>query len=667
MMYMKRTHGQSIIELLVAMAFSLILFPALFTMFYLSREGKAQQIERTKAVAIATEAQEALRSIRERGWEQFVLFSNEISYHPVQSGSQWSLASGTETIDRFTRSIVFSAVMRNSAGAIVSSGGTIDPSTRRATVTVSWLTPLPSSVATVVYLTRHTNIIQVDTTEADFNAGTQTHTEVVNLSGGEIVLSSTGGFGDWCTPALTITALDLPKSGVANAISAIQGQIAVGTGENASGISYANVLVSDPAHPTDPVASMSGTFDGYKTNDVFTEADYAYLATDTNSKEIEIISLSSVDGSGKYSEAGYFNAPGNGNAEGVVTSGAVGYMVGGTKLYSFDLSSKSGSRAALDPDGVTLPGTGRKLAVVGNRAFVVTSSTTAQLVIVDVSNPSSLTIIDQVALAGSGAKAIYVNTSGTRAYVVTSASSSQREFFIVNIESGSASYKQTLGSYDTNGMEPYGVVVVSGPRAIIVGHSAEEYQVVNIVNEQSNPLPRCGGLQIDTGVNGIDTVFASSGRAYSYIITGDAGSELKIIEGGPGASGGDYYLTGTFVSQIFDAAVISTGSAQAAFNRMSAAITKPSSLTNITMQVAAADAVSGGCSGASFVFVGPDGTTNSSYSSADGTTIVGALPFDDNGSGYENPARCFRYSAQFSTSDSSLTPMLSEVSISLSP
>lgn len=650
------------------MAFSLIFFPALFTMFYVSREGKAQQIERTRAVSLATEAEEAIRSVREIGWNGFVTYQNGVMYHPEIINFVWSLGSGSETIDGFTRSVVFSEVHRDGDGAIVASGGMIDPSTRRATVTVSWVTPIPSSVTSVMYLTRHQNVIQTDTTAADFAAGNITdHVKIVSLLDGEVVLGSTGGYGDWCTPSLTITALDLPKSGVANAINAIQGSIAVGTGENASGVSYANVLISDPAFPTNPTASISGTFDGYKTNDVFTEDQYAYVATDTNNKEVEIISLTSTDANGKYSEAGYFNAPGNGNAEGVVTNGDIGYMVGGTNLYAFDLSVKTGSRPIVDADGVSLPGTGKKLAVVGSRAFVATSATNGQLAIVDVSNPSNLIVVNQIALPATGAKAIFVNSSGTRAYVVTGQSASLREFFIVNTEVGSPTFGQILSSYDTNGMDPTGVVVVSGPRAIVVGISAEEYQVIDITQEQTSPLPRCGGLEVNTGVNGIDTVLAASGRAYSYIITGDATTELKIIEGGPGDNGTDYYLTGTFLSQIFDATAIATGSSESAFNRISASVTQPSAGTTIALQFAAVDAVSGSCNSATFTFVGPDGTSNTSYTSTDGTTISGVLPFSDDGVGYENPGRCFRYRAAFITEDPTLTPILSDVSISLSP
>lgn len=653
--------GQSLVELLVTIAIASVMIPAVFAGFITTRQGKVQQGERFAATLLMQEAQDVVRIVRDRDWTSFAVNG---TYHPEVLDGRWELVTGPETIDALTRTITIVNVSRNADGDIVSSGGTVDPSTKLVTITVSWNALFASSISAQSILTRHNNITFIDTTEADFNAGTTTDTSVRLVEDGEVILGSTGGYGDWCTPELTISSLDLPKSGVANAISAIQGQIAAGTGENASGVSYANVLVSDPSFPTNPVASISGTFDGYKTNDVFTEANYAYLATDNNGKEIVIIDLANKDANNKYAEAGYFNAPGNGNGAAVATAGNTGFMIYASTLYSFDLSSKSGSRAQLG--SVSLPAAGQKIMIVGTRAYIATSSTTGQLAIINISNPSSMSLVDQVTLDGSGAKSIFVNATGSRAYLVTAASSSKREFFIVDIESASSTYKQTMGSYEANGMEPKGVVVVSGPRAIIVGTGGEEYQVIDITNETGNPLSRCGGLQIDTGVNGISTVFASSGRAYSYIITGDASTELKIIEGGPGANGTDYVLSGIFTSQIFDVTLLATGSSEAAFNRLTANITKPSSVTNLTMQVAGADAVSGSCAGVNFVYVGPDGGTSTYYTSTDNLTIAGAIPYSGP-AGFANPARCFSYRAYLTTTDHTLTPILKDVTISYSP
>ena len=351
--------GQSLIELLLTIALVSIFFPALLTGFASTRNNRAVKDQRQHATAYLNEAQEAIRVVRANGWSNL----SPGTYHPIVSGSTWILTSGSELIDsNFTRQITIEDIKRDSNGNIAQNG-TLDPSTKLITISVSWNLPFPNSVSAASYLTRHDSNIHTDTTIADFSGTVQevtvsatTGTSIPN--DGQVQLSAGGG-GNWCQPNLSITALDLPKSGVANAISAIEGKGFAGTGDNSSGISYASIAISN-THP--PVATVSGTFDGFKTNDgIFGDADYAYLATDTNSKEVEIVDLTHIT-NGKYSEAGYFNAPGNGTGNSVFVLGSVGYMTSGNHLYTFDLSSKSGSRPQLG--SVTLAGTGAKVYVV---------------------------------------------------------------------------------------------------------------------------------------------------------------------------------------------------------------------------------------------------------------------------------------------------------------
>ncbi|MBI2034422.1 MAG: type II secretion system protein [Candidatus Levybacteria bacterium] len=639
--------GQSLIEILVVMGLAAVLLPAIITGLVATREGKAQEKQRIAAVALLQEAQEALRDIRDSGWSNM---ANNGTFHPAVSGSSWILSADQETIGLFTRKIVLSDVYRNISGAIVSSGGMLDPSTKKVDITVSWLLPYSSSVVSTTYITRHDNVSYTETTETEFNAGTKTGVAVTNTSGGEVMLGA-GGQGDWCKPNLTITSLDLPKNGVANALSAIEGKAFAGTGENASGVSYATVNINN-IHP--PVATLGETFDGYKTNGIFGESGYAYLATDTNSKEIAIIDLNNVV-DGKYQEAGYFNAPGNGSASSVYVSGGVGYMISGNKLYSFDLASKSGSRPIKDPDGVTLPGTGTKVVVIGTYAYVAIDSSSTQLQIVDVSDPNNLTPKGTASLPAQDARDIFVNSSATRAYLVTNASASQREFFIVDVTTKTGGRGALGDGYEANGMNPKGVTVVPGNRAIIVGHDGQEYQVINISSE--NNLTQCGFLNIDSGVNGVAGVIEEDGDAYTYIITGDAGAEFKIIEGGPG---GQFASSGTFESATFDPGYMT------AFNRLSANISK-NAQTDVKLQVAVADAVAGNCSNASFIFVGTDGTSATFFTSSDNATIQGAIALNDDEQGYENPARCIRYKAYFSTTDSLQSSTLYDVTINYSP
>lgn len=630
--------GQSLVEILLVIGLMGIFLPALLTGFLASRQGKAQQGQRVQAVALLREGEEIVRSVREKDWASFAVNG---TYHPVASGSAWTLAPNSETINGFTRKVVISDVFRDVNGAATSSG-TIDSSIKQVVTTVSWATPIASSVQAIEYLTRYLgNTTFTQTTQADFNTGSTSGTTVTNTAGGEVVLGA-GGSGDWCTPQPIVSAADLPKSGVANAITAIEGSVFAGTGDNASGVSFANVTIPNTASPS---GTITGTFDGYKTNGVFGEANYAYLATDTNSREIMIIDLSSLP----YAQAGYFDAPGNGTGNSVFVSGNIGYMTDGNKLYTFDLSSKSGSRSQLG--SITLPATGNKVVVVGNYAYVVLDSTSSQMQIVQVSSDGkTLTLAGTASVSGQEGVDVFINSTATRAYLATQASGSQKEVFIVDIATKTGN-RPTVGSYDTNGMSPKGITVVTSNKAIIVGTGGEEYQVFGIVDE-TNPV-RCGGMDLANGANGVASVLEADGDAFSYIITGDASSELKIIRGGAG--GGNYQASGLFESGTFDALN------SVSFNRFMTTAAKPS-LTDITYQVAVADAnpVTGNCTGATFSFVGPDGTNSTYFATSS------AIPTSISGS-YKNPARCFRYKTFLSTTDQTQSPVLYDMTVNYSP
>src|SRR3990167_11174100 len=286
---MLKTQGQSIIELLIAVALMALLFPALFSGIMAGRDGRSMLAQRLNALSLVRETEEAVRIIRERDWHEIEVNG---TYHATVSDNSFVLAPGPETTNGFTRTLTIEDALRDTAGAL-SSSGTIDPSTKKITVDVSWSLPHSGSISQNWYLTRFLNNgSYTETTVADFEPprGTLNGTVIAGDLGGEIMLGS-GGTGSWCNPNLSIEAVDLPKNGVANAVSAIEGQVVAGTGNNASGVSFARVDISNPPPPSSPSGTINGTFDGYKTNDVFGEENYAYIATDTNSKEIVIMDL----------------------------------------------------------------------------------------------------------------------------------------------------------------------------------------------------------------------------------------------------------------------------------------------------------------------------------------------------------------------------------------
>lgn len=652
--------GESLIEVLLVVSLLALFLPALFTGFMTSIEGKPQQNQRLIATGVLKETEEAVRSIRDKNWTSFAVNG---TFHPVISASNWNTAPGSETLaNGITRQFVISDVYRDATGKIVldPAQGTVDASTKKVVITVSWTTPYSSNITSTLYLTRHENLTYIQTTKAEFDAGIKTNTFTTLTQDGEVVLGAGGGGGNWCTPSQSITTVDLSRQGIPTYISAAEGKVITGTGGNASGPTFARVNI---VGNTPPQASITGTFDNNKANGVFTDtspSNYAYLATTNHSQEIMILDTSQFSDpptNSKFQQVGYFDAPGNGAGNAIFVSGNVGYMTSGSNFYTFDASSKSGSRPRLGNYTLTLAGTGTKIIVVGNYAYVAVASATTQLQVIDVSNPSNPTIVAQANVNNNQQGVdVAVNNSGTRAYLVTTYVSGKQDFFVIDTSTKSGNLPLIGTGYNTNGMNPKGVAVTTGNRVIIVGTGGtQQYQVVKIDTE-TNPTS-CSGLAITNGAFAVSTVLQSDGYAYSYIVTGDTNAELKIILGG---GGGLYNATGTFESSIYD------NTTKTAFNNFTADVSQPSS-TSITMQVAVAAPGSNGCSNAAFYYVGPQGDPAQKFLyDATTSTIHSTIPLTTVNT-YTNPGQCFRYKVWFQTSDSSATPVFYKMTVNYSP
>lgn len=664
--------GQTLIELLLAIAVMSIVLPSLFVGLFAARSSKTQQRQRLQAVALLKQTQEALRNIREQGW---VAFAVDGTYHVSSSSAVWGLAANSATTaDGFTTQVVISDVYRDSSGAITSSGGTLDPSTKKIDTTISWGLPYLSSITATEYMTRYLdNLTYTQTTDTDFKAGVLTNTSVTKTADGEVILGAGGGGGDWCVPSKSITTYDLPKNGVANAVTAIEGAVFAGQGNNASGVAFQRVNLTTNQDP--PVASNGGslTTGSLKTNGIFADSQYAYITTDTNHSQVIILDMTQFTDpptNSNFKQVGTIDL-GTSSTNGVSVYAANNYLyVTATdgRLYIYDVTNhaapvlKNSGGYQIGSSSSTV---GNKIVVAGNYAYIATSSTTNPLRIVNISNPVSPTSAGTLVLGtGQSGVDVWVNTSSSspsRAYLATSYLSGKNDFYIVNIENpASPTLKNdsgsTLGQYSTNGMTPNAITVVTGNRAIIVGTGGtQQYQVLNISNELSPTS--CAGLSYSTGVFGVASVLQSNGYAYSYIITGDSNAELKIILGG---AGGQYSSAGTFVSSPFDVATV--GLNQTAFNRYSADFAQPPQ-TTIGFQVAVANAVNNSCTGASYTFIGP-GKTSATTDLF--TSSSGGIPLLTSGS-YQNPGRCFKYKVYFTSSDPTKTPELYDFTVNYSP
>lgn len=666
-----------LVELLLVMGLAAIIFPALLTGFIASREGKPQQKQRMQAITILKETEAAATSVRDMDWSLFAALPIATLLHPEISTGRWTLVPGAETINGITRQVIINDVYRDINGNIVTIGGTLDPSTKKITNTISWSQPRASSINSVMYLTRTINTTQTQTTQAEFNAGTKTDViiEATPDTGipddGQIQLAT--GHGDWCNPtSYMVDRLTLPKPG--KAIYAVPGSTDgspdsayLGTGDGVAGVSFANISITDAEPPASPEASIIGTYSSNDaTNAIHVNNGYAFLATDATTNQLKIIRLSD------NSLFRTINLRSNKPARGINITNNVLYITSGRNIYTYDVSNIN-SITQLPTASIWCGLFGwlcnastktEQVVAVDTKVYVTISSSVLgmQVFSIGIGGVLSRWSVGQITWSAQ-AKGLAVNTTGDRTYVAFESVWPPSGFYIINTSQAGRwcifgfCYSPHIGTdYNANGLTPKGMTLAAEDVALLVGTGGtEQYQVIN--NLITDNPSHCGGMSVSNGANGVATVSQQDSDVYSYLISGAASDQFMIIEGG---NGGASTTIGSFESTTIDA------SYSAAFNRFVANINQPAG-TTIKMQVAVAQAPPPytSCDGATFTFVGPNGSSGDFFI-PNGASISAQIPLGSYVPSYQNPARCFRYRTVLSTTNTSLTPYLYDVTLNYS-
>ncbi|HUD44123.1 MAG TPA: type II secretion system protein [Patescibacteria group bacterium] len=662
--------GQTLVELLLVIGLATIILPGLMVGLIASRGGRAQQDQQLQASTQIQQIQEAMRSIRESGWSNI---ATDGVYHPVVNGSIWTLASGSATLNGYTQQVTISDVYRDSNDNIVSTGGTLDPSTKLLTTTVSWNTPYPSSLKSLMYLTRYLNSASdTDTTVNDFSTGSQSGTIITNVNGGEVSLSTSGN-ADWCNPQNSlINTLTLPKQG--NTISALPGGAYVGTGDGTQGVTFVNVGISQPNPPTNPVATVSGTFSSnYQTNAIFSDGRYIYLAANGSSSQVIILDITKTP----YTKVGWIDVPGGDSANGIYVVNNTAFVTSGDSLYTFDITNKTGDhKTPLDSSGLingvfgifSNPNqTAQQVVVANNNVYVSTTNSLFGLQVFSVDSNGQLNWVGLAQLSWQqAAQGLTISTDGKTVYMAFdggvnvngSGAYFSKGFFIIDVAHPDSilffNWYPTIGWYNTGSTDPAGIAVPTANRAIIVGSGGtQQYLVIDITNPASPML--CGGMAISSGISGVSSVTLSNNTAYSYIITGESKNQFKIIQGG---SGGAFTMSGIYESATFNPGF------QASFDSFQAVASQPAS-TQIKLQVAVAAPLNGNCANAVFTYLGPNSDPNQ-YFTPIGSSLSASIPFGTINPNYQNPGNCYRFKAFLSTTTATQSPSLNSITTSYS-
>lgn len=135
--------GMGLVEVLIAssiMAASLI---SIMGVYNALSKLSLRNTDSIQATYLAEEGLEIVRVLRDKGWANIAstTASTTYSFFWNNASSTWMATTSPEEIDIFDRSVIFESVRRNANFSIVQGGmGTVDPNSRKVTVTVSWLT-----------------------------------------------------------------------------------------------------------------------------------------------------------------------------------------------------------------------------------------------------------------------------------------------------------------------------------------------------------------------------------------------------------------------------------------------------------------------------------------------------------------------------------------------
>ncbi|MEK7453100.1 MAG: hypothetical protein AAB614_02585, partial [Patescibacteria group bacterium] len=161
--------GQSILEVIVAMAIFALISSAIISMVLGSFIGLIQGGEQTQAEALAQEGVEAVKAIYDESWNGLTYATSSVSI----SGGKWIFdgEGTTETIGQFTRTISFANVCRDATDKIVACPGIYtDLHSKEVRSSVKWDTRdnVSNTVFRLAYIT---NWDSRELTQSDWSGG----------------------------------------------------------------------------------------------------------------------------------------------------------------------------------------------------------------------------------------------------------------------------------------------------------------------------------------------------------------------------------------------------------------------------------------------------------------------------------------------------------------
>lgn len=132
--------GFGLVEIIIGSAILTVSLIAISTYFQKSLQLNQDSGKMTQASFLLEEGVEVVKFFRDTSWVNISGLTPGSNYYLKFDGTKWSTTSPSVFVDGvFERKFVIDNVSRDANDDIVSSGGTNDADTKKATISVSWL------------------------------------------------------------------------------------------------------------------------------------------------------------------------------------------------------------------------------------------------------------------------------------------------------------------------------------------------------------------------------------------------------------------------------------------------------------------------------------------------------------------------------------------------
>lgn len=139
-LFFSNQNGLALVEAVVAVGASLAVLLGILGVFAFILKSSLNNSAKVQASYLAEEGLEAVRILRDNGWNANIAsVQTGTPFYLAFDGSTWQATTTNNYVNNlFERQVVLDNVYRDSNQNIVTNGGTLDPNTKKATVSVAW-------------------------------------------------------------------------------------------------------------------------------------------------------------------------------------------------------------------------------------------------------------------------------------------------------------------------------------------------------------------------------------------------------------------------------------------------------------------------------------------------------------------------------------------------